>query len=216
MINFLIRKSRWGFENCEDSKTSIVFESLTVLNSSDLWQIIRKASGIEEEYNPDELIDMHFWPHCKADGIFNTRFVEPDVLMHFTNLSIIFEVKRDDSVSQDESQWRKEIGSFCKTYKLHKNKVILIAVNGNNHYFKEEIGNVPIYKTSWERLYDAVGLYNKSLPEFKKRWLADAFKVIGIIPYSALDEMTCQDTIDDNAIQLLNEIYRINGNRTEI
>lgn len=65
MINFLKRKSKWGFEYCEDSMTSLVFESLTLLISEN--DINCQLQGLNELY-PKEVAQKC---RCMIKPIFN-------------------------------------------------------------------------------------------------------------------------------------------------
>ena len=88
MINFLLRKSAWGLEKCEDSVTSIVFETLSLLPSNILWQILCDSSRIKKEF-PGKLLNIEFWPHWNPTNTSNTNFVEPDVLLEL-KLRLVF------------------------------------------------------------------------------------------------------------------------------
>lgn len=207
MINFLKWKSRWGFERCEDSMTSLIFESLSMFEPSDIWAILKESCLIDISLNPGKLKEIDFWPKWNADGEQNTRYVEPDVYMDYDNIKIIFEVKKPENASQDSNQWRKEIKAFRKKYPQNNVEVILIAINGNSSFIKENEEGVNVYKTSWGRLCDAALKRKDVLSDYKRKWLVYAFDIIGVAPYSAiiswLDEIN-DLRIDPNAISFIN------------
>lgn len=212
MINFLTRKSKWGFEYCEDSMTSLVFESLTLFAPEDLWSILRYACQLKDYYIPGNLTNIVFWPHWPAEGTNNSSYVEPDVFMEFENLSIIIEVKKNGVTSQNRNQWHKEIVAYHNEYPNHEKNLIVVAVNGNSSNQSEQIDGVNIYKTSWYRLCDAVNKHNSSLSKYHKEWVDKSFKLIGVVPYSAistwLDEYEFPK-INHEAINSTNNIFSL-------
>lgn len=192
--------------------TSLVIESLALFASSDLWDILKDACQIKDYSNPGNLIDIDFWPHWKPDGVHNLNYVEPDVFMNFDNLSIIFEVKKNDSTAQSVDQWEKEVNSFHKTYVGNTKPLILVAINGNSSIQSEEINGIDIYKTSWARLCDAALKRNEKLSKYHRKWMEDSFKVIGVTPYCAIStwlESACLPNINENAIKYINKVFSV-------
>lgn len=211
MINFLKKKSSWGFEYCEDSMTSFVFEYLAMFVPADLWNIIKEACNMHADLNPGDLMDVDFWPHWH-EGKFNVRYVEPDVFMKFEHLNVIIEVKRNDRVLQYPGQWINEIESFRKTYVNNPEPLIVVAVNGNLSYNMEKFDGICVYKTSWPRICDATLKRIGTIHNYQREWLKAMFEVIGVKPFCAISTLlnNSEITIDNDAINSIEKIFMIN------
>jgi len=142
----------------EDTKTSSILGLLSLLPDRLLRTILFKSvSDFSCKNNPDRLLDVEFWPHWDYYGTEvgdNKQFVEPDVVLKFTdNKVIIIEAKNDIDNLQDEKQWEREIrAAYNEGYKV----VFLIALDGNKDHKPVTIQGVSVFKTSWSLLLDAV------------------------------------------------------------
>lgn len=142
----------------EDTKTSSILGLLSLLPDELLLTILFESlSDFSCKNNPGRLMDVEFWPHWKYHGTEagdNKQFVEPDVVLKFSdNEVIIIEAKNDIENLQDEKQWEREIRAACNEgYEV----VSLIALDGNKDYEPVTIHGVSVFKTSWSLLLDAV------------------------------------------------------------
>lgn len=211
MINFFRnhKNKRSEFELCEDSKTSTVFEILSLFPNNILWGILCKSAEIKDDINPGEFRDIHFWPKWKSFGTSNSQFVEPDVLIEFSELNIIVEAKINNSNPQTESQWQNEILAYSN-HTWNNRQFILIAVDGNGNegcLGKETVGfSIPnsfigVYKTDWNAIIKAVN-ENANIPLSLKKYFDEALSLFGHSYYEPLDKFfACWEPWLDSCIK---------------
>lgn len=144
----------------EDTKTSSILGTLTLLPDRLLRTILLQSvsDSINNTHKlPGRILDVEFWPHWEYHGTEvgdNKQFVEPDVVLKFTdNKVIIIEAKNDFNTLQDENQWEREIrAAYNEGYKV----ACLIALDGNKDYKPVTVQGVPVFKTSWLLLLNVV------------------------------------------------------------
>ena len=208
MINFLKIKSKWGLEECEDSKTSLIFEGLSLLPSQVLWDILSQSSSIPLQ-KPGNLLNMTFWPHWDAANTTNINFVEPDVFIEFEDIDVIIEAKIGMSNLQNPVQWENEIISYYNEYDRNKH-LIVIAVDGNLNFKTEIIRDIHIYKTSWGRIYQSLLFHKEKINSCLYELLEKAFELINIKPFvsinSLLEEIKLVAQNNDNKISKMDNI----------
>lgn len=193
MINFFRnhKNKRSEFEICEDSKTSTVFEILTLFPNDVLWDILCKSAMIKDDINPGEFRDIHFWPKWNSSGTYNSQFVEPDVLIEFSKLNIIVEAKINKSNPQNILQWQNEILAYTNhSWK----KYLLIAVGGNygplgkeNIDFAIPDSFIGVYKTEWDAIIKTVN-ENANIPPSLKKYFEEAISLFGYSHYEPLNK----------------------------
>jgi len=145
----------------EDKITSSVFDNLLHLPDEMLWDII-KTSCYDNSDLPakaGDLLNYEFWPHWDKENTENKNFVEPDLFLHFKDIDIIIEAKREYNM-QSKNQWEKELIAYHNEPEHNKN-VILLAIDGIENENREEIiinKNVIIYvyKTRWAKIYSVI------------------------------------------------------------
>ena len=195
MINFLLRKSAWGLEKCEDSVTSIVFETLSLLPSNILWQILCDSSRIKKEF-PGKLLNIEFWPHWNPTSTSNTNFVEPDVLLEFEQANVIIEAKIGLSNLQAETQWSNECIAYSNEFSKNLDKkVFLIAVDGNLTFEPTKIDGFEVYKTSWDKLYNTILSYSSDIEPAHLKLINLSFRLIGKYGYKDFSDLLQRDEI---------------------
>ena len=143
---------------CEDSKVSSFFEILFLLPDEKVWQILKDSVEENKEMLSfvGKIKKIEFWPNWSATNeTSNTSRVEPDIFISFENLDVIIEAKKDSNNPQEKKQWENEIRSYKEQYNTSKT-VYLLAVSGNDSLEKEKMIDVPIYKTTWEKIADVI------------------------------------------------------------
>lgn len=187
MINFLKIKSKWGFEECEDSKTSLIFEGLSLLPSHIFWELLSQSSSIPSQ-NPGNFLNITFWPHWEAKNTKNSKFVEPDIFIEFENIDVIIEAKIGMSNLQYPAQWENEIISYYNEYDRNKH-LIVIAVDGNLNFKTEIIRGIQIYKTSWGRIYQSLLFHKEKINSNLYELLEKAFELTSIKPFVSINSL---------------------------
>lgn len=157
------------FSPSEDTLTSSVFGLLQYLPDKVFWDVLRNSCGDGMKKLPNdvgEIKSVEFWPKLfNVDGVeANSRYVEPDVLLTTDKYHIIIEAKKNDGGGQYEQQWRKEIQALLVDPRQKNQKIILIAMGGNNEYSYKSLSFkynnsevvVDVYKSSWNTLLDEI------------------------------------------------------------
>lgn len=161
----------------EDPKTSAVFENMVLLPENVFWYILRTSCYDNADIPPNigQLLNYEFWPHWDSTNTNNSLFVEPDLFLQFEDVDVIIEAKYGDNGGQYEGQWRNEIISYQNEYKDSKNKIVFIAVGGNQTILSEKIlvkdSYHVVYKCTWLQLLIATNKYlneleDLSIPDF--------------------------------------------------
>lgn len=223
MINFFRshKNKRSEFELCEDSKTSTVFEILSLFPNNILWDILCKSAEIKDDINPGEFRDIQFWPKWNSFGTSNSQFVEPDVLIEFSELNVIVEAKINNSNPQNESQWQNEISAYSNHTWKNRPSFLLIAIDGNFGCLgKEKVDfDIPnsflgVYKTDWKTIIKAVN-ENASIPLPLKKYFDEALSLFGHSHYEPLDKfLACWEPWLDSSIKpsLMKKSYEFLNN----
>lgn len=195
MINFFKnhKNKRSDIEICEDSKTSTVFEILSIFPNNSLWEILRNSASIDISIEPGDFQDIQFWPKWNPHKTSNSQFVEPDVFIQFSKLDIIIEAKINNSNPQSTIQWSNEILAHCNEYG-YTHQFILIAVDGNSgSNGKEEVSFatpdsfIGVYKTDWNTIVNEVR-NNERLPEYLKSYFEKALSLFGHSHYESFGQ----------------------------
>ncbi len=98
------------FRRSEDLLTAVFFSRLRYLSAAGLARVFGLLIGQEAAECLGELHEIEFWPHLV--GSEQRSWVEPDVLLHFENATLIVEVKPPFGGDQGLVQWRAEINAF--------------------------------------------------------------------------------------------------------
>ena len=208
----------------EDRKTSSVFESLLLLPDGLFWQILRESCSYHSSLpqTVGSIIDYDFWPSWDAAGTKNSLRVEPDVFIRTLNFDLIIEAKRGDRCGQYEQQWKNEVTAYRNMYGDEEQKLVLIAVGGNNILENHVLGkeSVTVYRCSWQSILSSVSKYYhifvsnpyqgdeiRSLIRIFEHIIL-AFELNGVYHVHWLEELTKLDYhIDDNSIEILRNNY---------
>jgi len=98
------------FRRSEDLLTAVFFNRLRYLSDSSLNRVVGLLIGQEAADVLGDFDGIDFWPHLV--GLEQRAWVEPDVLLHFENATLIVEVKPPFGGEQSVAQWRAEIQAF--------------------------------------------------------------------------------------------------------
>lgn len=179
MISYFTRnKGKRDIKICEDSLTASVFDSLKYLPTSMFWEILQ--SSLYQKKLPTvsgQLLDVIFWDKWNASGTTNSKYVEPDVLLRFTEFDVIIEAKRYDKNQQYTQQMENQIQGYYNEFAEDDKDLFYIMLGGlhstkNQDNYKLSIKlesglplvkDVIICKTDWTKLLTVVDNYSKKI-----------------------------------------------------
>ncbi len=101
---------REAFRQREDLLTAVFFGRLRFLSDERLTQVLGLLIGEDAANGLGKFEEMEFWPHLS--GLKDRSWVEPDVLLHFENATLIVEVKPPFGAGQYLEQWLAEVHAF--------------------------------------------------------------------------------------------------------
>lgn len=162
---FYSGKGRKQLKVCEDSLTSIVFDTLKYLPSPIFWSLLK--SSLYQDRLPSvsgELVGISFWDKWGAADTGNTNYVEPDVFLQFAEFDIIIEAKRWDLRQQYDKQLKNQIIAYNNEFLDIDKKLYYIKLGGlhskeNEPNYRHIDSEVVICKTDWTRLLDSISEY---------------------------------------------------------
>lgn len=126
-------KKSWRelFRVREDLITASIFGRLPYLSDALIKSIMNNLLGITELSLSQEIgdfQDISFWPRYQQDE--NQRsYIEPDLLIEFTQATILVEVK-PPWTSQGIDQWKREIIAFTNKEQNLETPLYLLALGG--------------------------------------------------------------------------------------
>lgn len=168
MINYFY-KNKGKLSACEDSLTSMTFDLLTYLPEDVFWNVLKKSMFIDSlpQYC-GKLISMEYWNRWNPQGTDNKIYVEPDVLLRFSDFDVIIEAKRYNEFQQKKAQMVNEITGYWNEFGNEQKTLYFIQVGGINDSTDEIYmlnGNieVKICKTNWTRILDQIVLLQQNL-----------------------------------------------------
>lgn len=106
---------RKAYSTYEDFLTASVIGRMTYLPEDVFWKILSNSSTHSIlPQNVGSLNQIEFWPNWAVPPWLskNSQYREPDAFVVFDEVDIIIEAKRDDSLSQNRSQWKEQILSY--------------------------------------------------------------------------------------------------------
>jgi hypothetical protein len=96
-----------------------------------VWQILREAVFDHDlPRHCGELQSYEFWPKWGSEGTDNSRFVEPDVFLRFSEFDMIIEAKRWEVSMQSSTQWNNQIIAYRNEYQEDAKPLFYIAIGG--------------------------------------------------------------------------------------
>ncbi len=157
-------------KQCEDSLTGSVFSQLLSLPSEVFWQLLR---GSCYQRNLPEVAgepEVQFWPRWDATGTNNSRFIEPDLFLRYSEFDLIIEAKRWDYGQQYQGQWQSQITAYQNEYGEEEKPLHYIALGGLNKEESEEVAtdkHVVVTKARWRSLLREIRQYRCDLESHK-------------------------------------------------
>lgn len=99
---------RDAFKRREDLLTAVFFGRVPYLSDSALGALLRFLLGDDNPIDPSTFNQLELWPHLKWPNE-DRSFVEPDVLLRFTNALVVIEVKPPFGGDQHQDQWKDQV-----------------------------------------------------------------------------------------------------------
>jgi len=108
--------TRWRdlFREREDLLTAAFFGRLAYLSSPVRRLVMGVLLDSELAEDIGDLESVEFWPRFDLED--GGNFVEPDVLLQFSRLFVVVEVKPPKGGAQDVAQWRRELNAVRVEY----------------------------------------------------------------------------------------------------
>lgn len=189
-------KDRQAFHGGEDLLTASVFERLGYLGDDFLVGILQALPGFAAA-SPDllgELEEITFWPSLQDS---NQRRVEPDVLIRFSNLTLLVEAKRHDGVCQHSSdQLDRQKDAAERTSDLGDRPLLQVAIGGHTSTRQSGLAS-DILCIDWRDLQHACfSALTYGASGCEKRIIADiilAFELHGFKFAKSIEPMTPSD-----------------------
>ncbi len=152
----------------EDTLTSSVFGHLFYLPLELAWEILREAVFDHDlPRHCGDLESYEFWPKWDSEGTDNSRFVEPDVFLRFSEFDMIIEAKRWEFGMQSSTQWKNQIIAYRNEYPETAKPLFYVAIGGIHGEGKQslEINGVPctIAMCQWFRVLRATKQVERQL-----------------------------------------------------
>jgi hypothetical protein len=161
---------------CEDSLTSVVFDTLKYLPTEIFWRILKNALYHDKfPSNSGELISITFWGKWDSSGTINTNYVEPDVFLRFDEFDIIIEAKRYNDSQQNNTQIENEITAYFNEYENDNKQLYFVQLGGLHNredeqnkvmHNKRAIKDVIIGKTDWSRLLHQISIEKEKIRNY--------------------------------------------------
>jgi hypothetical protein len=102
------------FRASEDLLTAVVFSRLRYLSPAGLQKVMNEFVGEDSAHSLGWLERIDFWPRLKRlDG---RAWVEPDVLLRFSDAVVLVEVKPPFGGQQSLRQWQTEVQALVADY----------------------------------------------------------------------------------------------------
>jgi phage terminase large subunit-like protein len=128
------------FNTREDLLTSTFFERFAYLSASvqttliqHWFQTVRSATNTSCLLsNLGDFEGIDYWPQYPLVNDASRSFVEPDLLLRFSQVNILIEVKPPAGGDQYEQQWRNEIIGFTESSEEPDKAFYFLAI-GRNH-----------------------------------------------------------------------------------
>ncbi|AZJ36618.1 hypothetical protein [Tenacibaculum singaporense] len=153
---------------CEDSLTASVFDVLKYFPTHYFWTILKDSLLLDTLPKfSGEIQEIVFWPKWSAENTYNSKFVEPDVFIRFSEFDLIVEAKRYDANQQYNGQLENEVIGYFNEYEEDAKDLYLLQVGGlQENCTKDSIymqsKKIAQSKTNWSRLLLVItNLHNK-------------------------------------------------------
>lgn len=138
-------KKSWRelFRTREDLITASIFGRLPYLSDALIKSIMNNLLGITEispSQDIGEFRSINFWPRYQQDGS-QCSYIEPDLLIEFSQATILVEVKPPWS-AQGIDQWKREIFAFIGKDQDLDTPLYLLALGGEVPTWKQDAAHL--------------------------------------------------------------------------
>ncbi|AIY12559.1 hypothetical protein [Cellulophaga baltica] len=172
MISYFINGSG-SLSKCEDSCTAGVFDILKYLPADLFWQILKSSLLLDTLPSvAGNIQHIAFWPKWSVkdvEEISNTKYIEPDVFINFTDFDVIIEAKRYDEKQQNPKQHRDQLIAYFNEFKDNETKEVYYILLGGLHIedVRKEIivkgKTVKLSKIKWSSLLSTITSLKKTI-----------------------------------------------------
>jgi len=158
---------REAFRRSEDLLTAVFFGRLRFLSDESFMRVMALLIGSEAANNLGLLKEMEFWP--RLTSLENRSWVEPDILLHFENATLIVEVKPPFGGKQYLEQWQAEVHAFaaeCLNGERETPVVVHFVALGQNscpigsqptaEFDTQDCFKLLVHTQEWESIVDAL------------------------------------------------------------
>lgn len=155
------------FRRSEDLLTAVFFGRLRFLSDESVRLVMALLIGQEAANNLGQFEETEFWPHLR--GLQDRSWVEPDILLHFENATLIVEVKPPFGGAQYLEQWQAEVHSFvaeCANGAREAPEVVHFVALGQNscpsgsqptaEFDTQDYFKLWVHAQEWESIVDAL------------------------------------------------------------
>jgi len=184
--------SQWSeiYKGAEDFETAAIFTRLSYLPPEHFWAILQQSFLPVDFIFPNYAGNLHsidFWPRFD-DPTDSGDWVEPDILVGFEEISIIFEIKRGDQGNPQTSEQLIREWSAVKNVddNFSKNDMCLFSLGGmtasNQELLKSETGKdlegFRFATSSWRTLAKTIRNYRIPSNPQADRILKDLIEIL--------------------------------------
>ncbi len=160
MISYTQQKI--AFNVCEDSLTSTVFDLLKYLPDDVFWRILRNS--LYHKKIPKEsgkILEIKFWEKWNSENTINSKYVEPDLFIRYSDFDVIIEAKRYNESQQYIGQIEKEVISYFNEYIDDEKDLYVIKMGGiwntiDDENIEKNDRKVIVCKSDWTKLLDEI------------------------------------------------------------
>ncbi|RAJ17826.1 hypothetical protein [Olleya aquimaris] len=162
-----------SLSKCEDSCTAGVFDILKYLPADLFWQILKSSLLLDTLPSvAGNIQHIEFWPKWSVkdvDEISNTKYIEPDVFINFSDFDVIIEAKRYDEKQQNSKQHKDQLVAYFNEFKDNEPKEVYYILLGGLHIedLREEITiydkTVKLSKIKWSGLLTTIASLKKTI-----------------------------------------------------
>lgn len=184
------------FRRSEDLLTAVFFGRLRFLSDEGMAQVMGLLIGSEAANKLGSFQEMEFWPHLT--GLKDRSWVEPDIILHFENATLIIEVKPPFGGGQYLEQWQAEVHAFvaeCIDGNRATPEVVHFVALGQNicpigkqsisEFDTQDCFNLSVHAQEWESIVTSLPNWSAECPRTDAAVFEDwteAFELFNLQP----------------------------------
>ena len=179
------------FRQFEDLLTAVFVGRFQYLSDQGLTDVLNiLLDGVDVE-SLGKLNSIEYWP--KHEGVENRSFVEPDIIIRFSQAILLIEVKRPDGI-QSYLQWSDEMTALLAQDEVEtKTNIVFLALGGVGSKWQEDARtlkesfsdiNLSVCAKNWVDVNDEIRTLSERSDEQRDSciyldWL-EAFQLYGL------------------------------------